>query len=147
MFQWKIMRCLGVLPQTCQRAVAAVAHVTRLQRSGREASTKVRKGRIRVGEEPLWWRLHRANPELLVAVVIPRIAKQMAIFQYRIIIFQGKFSIISAFSIENVETRWHLYCNSLLRVLPIVGRPLTNLYIRVDVSSPKNQATLVLCQL
>ena len=26
--------------------------------------------------------------------------------------FQGKFSVIFAFSIENSETSWHLYCNS-----------------------------------
>ena len=34
-------------------------------------------------------------------------------FQYKIIIFQGQFSIISAFPIGNSTESWHLYCNSL----------------------------------
>ena len=36
----------------------------------------------------------------------------MAIFQYKIIIFQGQFSIISACSMENSQTSRHIYCNS-----------------------------------
>ena len=38
---------------------------------------------------------------------VPRIAKEMVIVQYKIIVFQGRFTILSAFSIENFETRWH----------------------------------------
>ena len=32
-------------------------------------------------------------------------------FQYKIIVFQGQFSILSAFSIEQFERNWSLYCN------------------------------------
>ena len=42
----------------------------------------------------------------------------MAIFQYKIIVFQGKFSILSAFSIEKFERIRRLYCNlQYLRVV------------------------------
>ena len=37
----------------------------------------------------------------------------MAVFQFKNIVFQEQFSILSAFSIENSRTNWHLYCNSL----------------------------------
>ena len=47
--------------------------------------------------------------------MIPPIAKYMAIFQYKIIICQGQFSIISAFSTENFPKSWHFYCNSQYR--------------------------------
>ena len=44
---------------------------------------------------------------------VPRIAKQMTVFQQKIIVFQGQFSIISAFSIENSrKTTRCLCCNS-----------------------------------
>ena len=36
----------------------------------------------------------------------------MAIFQYKIIVFQGQFFILSAFSIEKIECFWHFFCNS-----------------------------------
>ena len=36
----------------------------------------------------------------------------MAIFQYKIVIFQGKFSIRSAFSVGKIGKSWYLYCNS-----------------------------------
>ena len=40
---------------------------------------------------------------------VPRIAKQMAIFQYKIVTSQGQFSILSASLIENSSKTWHLY--------------------------------------
>ena len=43
---------------------------------------------------------------------IPRIAKQMASFQYKTIIFKGQFSIISAFSIEKFGESWHYVMQS-----------------------------------
>ena len=52
------------------------------------------------------------NPDGFCTMVpLPRIAKLSAIFQYKIIIFQGQFSIGSAFSIETSPKRWQLYCN------------------------------------
>ena len=42
---------------------------------------------------------------------VPPIAKQMPIFQHKIIIFQGKFSISSAFFNRKFKVSWHSCCN------------------------------------
>ena len=44
--------------------------------------------------------------------------KIIGLFQYKIIIFQGKFSIISAFSIESSEQNRHLDCNLQYGIAP-----------------------------
>ena len=41
--------------------------------------------------------------------------KIMAIFQYKIIIYQGQFYSLSAFSMENSKQSWHIYCNPYRR--------------------------------
>ena len=56
--------------------------------------------------------LHERGKSKCDGEPVPRIAKQMAIFQYNIVILQGKFSTLSAFSIEKFEESWHIYCNS-----------------------------------
>ena len=45
---------------------------------------------------------------------VPRIAKESAIFQYKIIISQGQFSIISALSIGVQMKTWYLCCRVLI---------------------------------
>ena len=43
---------------------------------------------------------------------LPRIAKIIGHFQYKIIIIQGQFSTISPFSIGHSQENWYLCCNS-----------------------------------
>ena len=50
---------------------------------------------------PIFWPTVTFVTLAPTATQIPQIAKLMVIFQYKIIIFQGQFSILSAFSIEN----------------------------------------------
>ena len=54
------------------------------------------------------WPHTTGHPMRRILPMVP----SMAIFQYKIIVFQGLFHIISAFSIESSEESWHLYCNS-----------------------------------
>ena len=44
-----------------------------------------------------------------IRTCIANCTQYMAVFQEKGIIFQGQFSIISAFSIENSETKWPLF--------------------------------------
>ena len=55
-----------------------------------------------------------------------------AVFQQKTHLFQGQFSILSAFSAECSGERWHFYCNSIrlpLGKVPVVQSPVTVLRI------------------
>ena len=61
----------------------------------------------RIAKGPVW-----PKPEIehMMRAGYLDLQQEMAIFQSKIIIFQGQFSILSAFPIENSKRSWHFYC-------------------------------------